>query len=95
MVKELKNMVETTINIKYREVQEISFADMTQAEKIEYREACSKVLALQDRLYNLLTKEQLKVLDECFSSEVSVNALEQHYMFDHGFKAGLNELGGI
>lgn len=81
--------------MKYEEVEDLNFKDMLTEEKIEYEAVSKKVLQLQKQLQEMLTDEQFKILDKCFDAMVEQSSLEDRYIFDHGVKAGLNELSFI
>ena len=95
MVKQLKNIIEKVIYMKYQDVQELNFEDMTKEEKAEYKEAYNKVSELQGKLKEMLTKEQWKVINECFDAESYLSAIEQRYIFNRGVKMGLQDLSFI
>lgn len=95
MKNELKAIIDKTIEMKYYELQDDNFEDMTEEEKIDHDKQEDKILELQDKLKETLTDEQYKVLMEYSDELTMLSATEQNYMFNRGVKMGLNEFNYI
>ena len=95
MMNTLKNIIKRTIDMKYQDMQEINFGDMTQKEKAEHEGASNEYSKLEGELKKTLTEEQWSAACECMDAFNLLNAIEQDYMFNRGVKAGLNELSFI
>lgn len=95
MNEKLKNIIKKVIKMKEEEIVDLNFSDMTEQKMVEHSEILLKASELEEKLANMLSKEQWKVMDEFCSTLNSLNAMEQEYMFDRGVKAGLNELSFI
>jgi hypothetical protein len=95
MKNELKAIIDKTIEMEYFELGKSNFEDMTEDEKIDHDKQYEKTLKLQDKLEEMLTGEQRKVLMEYNEELIGLSDMEQNYMFNRGVKMELNKLSYI
>jgi hypothetical protein len=95
MNKELKNIIEKTINLRGAEERINNYKNMSKKGKEELKEVENKEQLIMKKIEESLTEEQNKLFLEYEGIVIEAEVLRENYMFRAGVMSGFTDLNYI